>query len=380
MRFPRTLTLYAAREVLQYAVLGFLGVGAILFTQNALRQLAEFASAGLGASDVFAILGALVSMLSAYAVPVAFLFGVLVAVGRLSSDSELTAMRALGVSLVQFSVPFLVLALLVSAATAWLLAEVEPHARSRIREVAADVASRGAIIEPGTFRRIDRDGLRLLFVDARDEANVLHGVLLSDRSAPERPFTVVASRAHFRLDPEVAQAHLVLEEGDIHFEPSDPNADGYRRIAFASFDYSFDVTEVVGAGPCNERPQEMTSERIREVLDHFATHDGKPPECLRVKTPERYEIQRQRRLALPFAPILFALLGVSLGIRRARGARSFGMLLCIGLVFSYYALLSFGTYLAEDGRLPAALALWIPNLVFGATAIPLLVRARRAEL
>jgi lipopolysaccharide export system permease protein len=319
-------------------------------------------------------------MLSAYAVPVAFLFGVLVAVGRLSSDSELTAMRALGVSLFQFTIPFLALALLVSAATAWLLAVVEPHARSRLREVAADVASRGAIIEPGTFRRIDRDGLRLLFVDARDEANVLHGVLLSDRSSPERPFTVFASRAHFRLDTDVAQAHLVLEEGDIHFEPSDPNADTYRRIAFASFDYSFDVTEVVGAGPCNERPQEMTSARIREVLDHFATHDGKPPECLRVKTPERYEIQRHRRLALPFAPILFAFLGVALGIRRSRGARSFGMLLCIGLVFAYYALLSFGSYLAEAGALPVAPAVWIPNLVFGATAIPLLVRARRAEL
>ena len=192
MRLPRILTLYAAREALQYAALGFLGVGAILFTQNALRQLADFASAGLETRDVLAILGALVPMLSAYAVPVAFLFGVLVAVGRLSADSELTAMRALGVSLAQFSAPFFVLALVASAVTAWLLADVEPQARIRLREVAADVASRGSIIEPGTFRRLDREGLRLLFVDARGEGNALEGVLLSDRSEPERPFTVVS--------------------------------------------------------------------------------------------------------------------------------------------------------------------------------------------
>ena len=56
------------------------------------------------------------------------------------------------------------------------------------------------------------------------------------------------------------------------------------------------------------------------------------------------------------------------------------MLLCIGLVFGYYALLSFGTFLAEDGKLPAAIALWIPNLVFGAMAVPLMLRARRVEL
>jgi lipopolysaccharide export LptBFGC system permease protein LptF len=124
----------------------------------------------------------------------------------------------------------------------------------------------------------------------------------------------------------------------------------------------------------------MGTRRLREILDYFATHDGKPPDCVHIKTPERYEIQYHRRLALPFAPLLFALLGVALGIRRSRGARSWGMLLCIALVFAYYALLSFGTFLAERDTLGAGLALWLPNLVFGATAIPLLLRARRAEL
>jgi lipopolysaccharide export system permease protein len=240
------------------------------------------------------------------------------------------------------------------------------------------VASRGAIIEPGTFRRLDREGQRLLFVDARED-DVLRGVLLSDRSRSDRSFTVVASRARIRLDPEAAKAHLVLEEGDIHFEPADVNSDTYRRIAFGSFDYSFDVADLIGAGPCSASPSEMPTWRVREVLDYFATHDGKPPDCARIKTPERYAVQYHRRLALPFAPILFALLGVALGIRRSRGARSWGMLLCIGLVFTYYMLLSFGTFLAEQGTLPAGLALWLPNLVFGATAIPLLLRARRAE-
>ena len=105
MRFPRILTRSRPREVAQYAVLGFLGVVAILFTQNALRQLEALVGAGLETRDVLAILGALVAMLSPYAVPVGFLFGVLVAVGRLSADSELTAMRALGVSLGPFTHP-----------------------------------------------------------------------------------------------------------------------------------------------------------------------------------------------------------------------------------------------------------------------------------
>jgi len=379
MRSPRILSFYVAREVLQYAALGFLGVGAILLTQNALRQLEDFASVGLTAGDVLAILGALVAMLSSYAVPVAFLFGVLVAVGRLSADSELKAMRALGVSLAQFAWPFVAIAAGVSLLTAWLLAEVEPAARTRLRAVAADIASRGQLVEPGTFRRLDREGLRLLFVEERGDDDVLRRVLVSDRSEPARPFTVVAARAQLRLDPENARAHLILADGDIHFEPEDPHGDGYRRIGFGTFDYSFDVSSLLGNDPCQVQPSEMDSRRIREIIHHFRTHGGKPPECLRVKTPERYEIQYHRRLALPVAPLLFALLGVSLGIRRTRGARSLGMLLCIALVFGYYALLSLGTFLAEDERLPAGLALWLPNFVFGAAAVPLLLRARSAE-
>ena len=379
MRPTRILTLYVAREVLQYAALGFLGVGAILLTQNALRQLEDFASIGIQFHDVLAILGALVAMLSSYAVPVAFLFGVLVAVGRLSADSELKAMRALGVSLAQFAVPFLGIAVAVAVLTAWLLAEVEPAARMKLREVATDIASRGNLIEPGTFRRLDRDGMRLLFVDERGEGNALKGVLLSDRTEETRPFTVVASRAQLELDRATSRAHLLLQDGDIHFEPEDPNSTNYRRIGFGTFDYSFDVSTLIGSDPCSINPEEMDSTRIREVIAYFRSHDGRPPDCVRVKTQQRYEIQYHRRLALPVAPILFALLGVSLGMRRTRGARSFGMLLCVALVFGYYALLSFGSFLADNGTLPVALALWLPNFAFGAAAVPLLLRARRAE-
>jgi len=288
-------------------------------------------------------------------------------------------MRALGVSLAQFAVPFLGIAVAVAVVTAWLLAEVEPAARMKLREVATDIASRGNLIEPGTFRRLDRDGMRLLFVDERGEGNALKGVLLSDRTEETRPFTVVASRAELELDRATSRAHLLLQDGDIHFEPEDPNSTNYRRIGFGTFDYSLDVSTLIGSDPCSINPEEMDSTRIREVIAYFRSHDGKPPDCVRVKTQQRYEIQYHRRLALPVAPILFALLGVSLGMRRTRGARSLGMLLCVALVFGYYALLSFGSFLADNGTLPVALALWLPNFAFGAAAVPLLLRARRAE-
>jgi lipopolysaccharide export LptBFGC system permease protein LptF len=123
----------------------------------------------------------------------------------------------------------------------------------------------------------------------------------------------------------------------------------------------------------------MRTGRILEVLEYFDTH-GRPPREVRVKQEERYEIQLHRRLALPVAPLLFALVGIPLGLRRSKGARSWGVLICVGLVFVYYSLLSFGSLLAKDGTLSALVAMWLPNTAFAIIAIPLLYRARRAEI
>lgn len=378
MRLSRTLSLYALREALQYAGIGLLAVGSVLLTQNLLRELNDLAGLGFGASDVFAVLMCLMAMLASYAIPVAFLFGVLVAVGRLSSDSEVTAMRALGVSLAQFTLPFLALAVVVSLITGLLLYDAEPGARRRLRAVLSDIAARGGIIEPGRFNNLDRRGDRLLFVEGRDDANMLSGVLISDRTDPQKPFLVVSNRGHFSFDRETATAHLELEDGEIHFEPREENSDSYRRIVFSEFDYAFDMNAILGAGFDRIRPREMSTRDVLRILAYFDEH-GEPPGVVRVRARERYEIQLQRRLALPLAPLLFALVGVPLGLRPSRGARSLGALLCVVLVFGYYALLSTGVYLAEEAVLPASLALWIPNLAFAIVGVALFMRARRAE-
>jgi lipopolysaccharide export system permease protein len=379
MRVPRILSFYVLREVLLYAGLGLLVVGSILVTQNLLRRLDDLANVGFGAADSLAVLICVVGMLVGYAIPIAFLFGVLVAVGRISADSEVTAMRALGISFGQFAVPSLLLALLAFAASGVLLAEVEPLARRTLRAVLSEIASRGGIIEAGNFNRLDRTDGRLLFAEKRDELNRLSGVLISDRTDSTQPFTVVAERGRFFFDSESATAHLQLEEGDIHFESDDGAQDRYRRIAFASFDYAFDMSEILGSGPSRIQPREMSTKRILEVIEYFDSH-GRAPRDARVKEKERYEIQLHRRLALPFAPLLFALVGVPLGLRRSHGARSWGVLICVGLVFVYYSLLSFGSFLAEDRAVPASLAMWLPNSAFAVIAVPLLYRARRAEI
>jgi lipopolysaccharide export LptBFGC system permease protein LptF len=64
-------------------------------------------------------------------------------------------------------------------------------------------------------------------------------------------------------------------------------------------------------------------------------------------------------------------------MRQRRGARATGVILCALVVFGYYALLIFGQRLGVEERLPAAVALWIPNLTFALIGVGLLESMRR---
>lgn len=113
---------------------------------------------------------------------------------------------------------------------------------------------------------------------------------------------------------------------------------------------------------------------LREVV--ALARSGGSLNHLTEKNVEKYEGQIQRRYAVPFAPIVFALLAVPLAAIRMRGARAWGALLSGLLVGGYYGMIGFCQYLVELGA-PAVMALWLPNLFFASAGILLLLRMRR---
>jgi len=371
MPLSRTLARTIAAEVAIYSGLGCAAFLAILTVQSLAQRLEDLAAVGLLWGDTFGVVRWLVPLVGAYAVPMGFLFGVLAAVGRMSTDSEVMAMRACGLGLGALLAPVLAVAVLVSMLTALLMMDYEPMARRELRAVFREVASRGAILEPGEFKSI---GGRVVFVQSRDVENRLERVLVADRSNPQRPFLIFAETGRFVFDPEQLVIRLELENGDIHVEAQDSGL--HQRIAFQHFDYAIDASTLLDRTR-NVRPREMN---LDELSASIARAESDPPRPEQPgHAPNEYRTQIHRRIALPFAPILFAALGVPLGLRRPRAARSWGVLVCTGLVVAYYTLLTFSEYLGSSGALPPALALWIPNVAFAAAALPLLWRAQRGE-
>jgi LPS export ABC transporter permease LptF len=375
MRASPTLARSLIAEILIYAGLGSFGFIGLLLVLNLAHELEDLIAVGLSARDAWAVLRALIPIVAGYAAPVGLLFGVLAAVGRAAADLEVVAMRACGLGVGQLLVPTLAIALAFSLLTAFLLIGVEPQARLALRHQLRDVASRGAVLEPGRFRNVAG---RVVYVDGRDADGGLERVVISDHSVPERPFVVFAERAHFRFDAQTATIHLELETGNVIFDTNDPGdlAAASQRMAFEHFDYAFDASPILDVA-ASIRPRDLPmGELVRRL--RLARADALPPE-IRRRNVHEYEVQLHRRFSLPVAPVLFAGIALPLALRRSRANRAWGVLACTAIVSVYYLVLTTGERLADRGALAAWIALWFPNLLFAAGAGLLLWRAQGAE-
>jgi lipopolysaccharide export system permease protein len=368
---PRVLSLYVVREVLLYAALGGAAITLVFVSEKLLRFGDDLVAGGFTPGEILTLLRCSAIAVLVYSAPAAFLFGVLLASGRLAADSEITAMRSCGLGLRDILRPVTALGLALSCVLVTLALDVQHRSRRELHRLTASVAVRRALVEPGRFKRV---GERVLYVDGRLPDDRLEGVVIADRSDAERPLMIFAERGRLLWDDDHNELHLRLHNGEIHFERDTRHEAAYERISFARFDTAFPVAASPGLSFGRLRPSEMTMTELRAVAAR--ARSGETLEDLREPNPVGYGLEIHRRFALPAAPVLFALVGVPLGLRRVRGARSRGVLVCALLGLVYYVILSFSQFLALASLLPAAVAVWTPNAAFGLTAAVLISRAR----
>ena len=76
------------------------------------------------------------------------------------------------------------------------------------------------------------------------------------------------------------------------------------------------------------------------------------------------QIEKQRRMTLPFSAFILTIMGVALTSRKKRGGIGWNLALGIGLAFLYILFLRFSEMFVYTGALPAAVALWLPNVLY----------------
>lgn len=367
-----TIGRYVVFEVVQYTGLGLLAAAPVVLIPNLLERAEEFMVAGVTARDQLDIALCIVPMVLAYALPIAFLFGVMMALGRLSSDREISAMRCCGFGIASLLVPVVTLGALVSAFTAYLMMDVEPRARKELVALSLRVAARGSLIEEKSFVAFGR---RMIFAQQRDGER-LEGVMISDSAQEERTFQVFAETGRFSFDPESGDLTLTLENGDMRMLPDPSDAFEQYRITFDRFAYTFRAM-AMGHGRLRYKMDQLRLGELRDAV--AALESGVQRRDLKYGAARIYETQIQRVLSIPLASALFSLIGVPLSLHGLVRSRSWGMLLALGLLSGYYTLFAYMQEAARLGDAPPYLFVWVPNAVLLALGGALLWHARRVQ-
>ena len=194
-------------------------------------------------------------------------------------------------------------------------------------------------------------GLVVYVDEMSDTDSSLKGVMISDARDPHNQNTIIAKSGAILPDAQGKSITLRLYDGSIFgMEPADNST---HVTSFKTYDLGVNPEESLGVSDVD--PDEMTYTALKADIA-AARAKGKPDYDAETELASKFTV--------PFATMLFALLGISLGLKPARGGHSERFGVSVALFFFYYSLMRVGETLAQRGRLNAWIAMSIPDIVF----------------
>jgi LPS export ABC transporter permease LptF/LPS export ABC transporter permease LptG len=364
---------YIIREVLPPTALGLLIFTFILLLQQITILTGMLISRGADLPTIVKLFTNLLPSILATTIPMAFLLGILLAFGRLASDSEIVALRASGVSPAFLLRPVLILSLVTGLATFYVISVALPEANQAYRELyySLVVGKARTGVKPRVFADDVLPGMVLYVSDISADTGQWHNVFINDTRTPNEPQVILARTGRLVIDERYRKVILHLEHGVSHTfgNPMQTEKD-YQQRRFSSGDFGLDFDQLFPKPPLAKGGRELTltelADRVRELESqkHF-------------KEALRYRVEWHKKFAIPTACLVFGLLGLGLSLGSKKEARSAAFGLSIAVIFVYYVIIRLGEQAGDVGLVSPFLSMWGANIVLGVVAIALLLMNHR---
>ncbi len=418
----RFIDRYLVKEIVPYILLALLVLTAIIFAHEASRfsELLVIASRnGLPMDALVRVMSALLPGILVFTLPISLLVGTLVGLGRLSGDSEIVALGASGVSRTRMLRPVILIATVIAGVMLYGTFNVLPRSFQNLTDLKAN---QGLIFQTLTTQiksGVFEESLpkKVLYVEDVDRSqNVWHNILLADLDDEQGVLKIMtASSGLLRQGSRSDMPELYLRKGSIHQineskAIQQPAADQSGQPAQTADKDGPQTAEAGQLAPPAQTQQERREKRRNRTQESYTSNqfeemtlgievaDEKKPEQDRAEEPRHvaamtwgelisytppsdesrlWRAEIHKRLSLPAACLVFALLGVAFGISNVRTGRSFGLLLGLAITVTYYLLALSGEHAAVMGRLPVWLGIWLANIVLASLGVVVLVGQRR---
>jgi len=350
----RLITAYIFKEMAIPFILSVVLLSATILLGNVLKLLELLLTQSAGLINIATLIVTMVPSFMIYTLPASFLVSVLIACTRLSSDNEIIALKASGLSLSTVIKPVLLMATIVYIATMLVTLYIYPWGNYNYKKTLFRIASQNAaaaITEKTFYDKFDNT---VLYVNEKSTtSNELKGLFIS-KEGDGQSEVVIAERGRFSSDPKRLSIILQLKDGVIHRK--NPEENTYHMVGFASYD--MDLGENRGIKRNKKRPNRelYLGELVERIRKSRETPAGPSIRDL---------IDLQKRFSMPAVVFVFALLGIPLGLQKVRSAKTTGFGIAIGVLLIYYILTQIIEKIGGSGALPPVLAAWGTNIILG---------------
>jgi lipopolysaccharide export system permease protein len=357
----RLINRYVLREIAFPFCMIFFVLTFVLLMGKILQIMDLMINKGIGFADIAQVMLYLLPSFLMFTIPISLLIAILIGLGRLSGDNEWTVLKMSGVSLYQLSFPVACAALVAFLMTLATTIFLVPYGNLASKALLMDMARQKASI--GIREKVfidDFQGILLYAERIPTQGDFLEGVFISDSRISREPSTIIARRAYLVSNPDTMVITLRLEDGSTHMV--DAGLNRYRKMDFRFYDVRLDLASTLSAEKKNgiKSSTEMSLSELTTTLGNR----GLKEEALR-----ELAIELNKKLTVPLSCLVFALIGMPLGIRAHRSVRARGFTLGLFLVLGYYLFRLSGEALVETGRLSPILGTWTPNGIFAVAGI-----------
>jgi LPS export ABC transporter permease LptF/LPS export ABC transporter permease LptG len=364
---PTILDRYVVREMVPPTAVGLLLFTFILLLDTISNLMRILVSRGADFGTVARAFLYLLPSIFSVTIPMAFLLGVLLAFGRLASDSELVALRASGVSPARLLRPVLALSVAAALATFYVVGIALPAANQAYRELIFKLVISKARTEM-TARVFNDDlvpGMVFFISDIPARSGEWKDVFIHDARTPAKPRVILARTGRLRIDEQRKTVGLDLTEATVYsFNTIDPADFHIERMGtgFQPLPYEQFFPNIALA----KGDREMSLGELSEAVRNLKAQGKGGVDW------GRYAVEYHKKFAIPTACLVFGLLGLGLSLGSKKEARSAAFGLSIMVIFVYYVLIRLGEQAGDTGLLSPFLSMWGANIVLGAAALLLL--------
>jgi lipopolysaccharide export system permease protein len=346
---------YLIREILSPTLLCIFIFTMVMVMGQAYKLAGLIIDKGVSPVDIAVLLITLLPTFFSISLPLAFLMGIMIGLGRMSADSETVALKAAGVGLARISMPVLTLALVFSLLTAATTLWVKPWGHRAFATKSFEIARQKATIglQPRIFMN-QFNNLTLYINEVESHANRMQGIFIVDKK-PESTSWVFADNGSIITDEAAETMTIRLHDGVIHRQQTD-SAKDYQLIHFRN--YEIQPESSIMSDPVTKK-RKAREERTGELWNDISGEGD-------LSKQRKMQAELHLRLASPLAPLLFVLFGLPFSMQSHRSGRSGGFVVGLIIFLSYYFLLSAGLTLTKEALTPPWLALWTPQLILAA--------------